>query len=275
MEVKWIVDKHIFKNNKIPRKEFEKLETDLFEFEYIPFMQGGPEDIPFSPTEPVVVYGTVNAVRNLRSFYGCYFNEFNFKTNVYMSLFGDSSMYLNDDHVYSTFSNIISDPIYYYDLFQKDSLFFRPLDGIKSFTGDVIPKRSIDTDINVMNNLYNLAPESMILISTPKKIYEESRFLIGNNEIIDYSRYMVDDNMVQDKNTDTSAIMFAKDIINHTTWTPDDLYTMDIAMTDNGPKIIELNSFSCAGWYGMDVHQVIKNVNSIVLENFKKESQLL
>lgn len=274
MEAKWIVDKSIFEDNKIPKEEFEKLGVDLFEFEYVPFTQG-KLDIPFSPAEPVVVCGAFNAVRNLRSFYGCYFNENNFRTNVYMSLFAQSSMFLNDDHVYCSFSDLLSDPMYYYDLFQKDILFFRPLDGIKSFTGNSISRRSIDTEMDVMKDLYNVSPESMILISTPKKIHEESRFLIGNNEIIDYSRYMVDNDMIQDKNTNTSAIMFVKDVIKHNTWAPDDLYMMDIAITDHGPKIIELNSFSCSGWYGMNEARVIEKVSNIVLENFKKESELL
>lgn len=274
--VKWIVDRHIFEDQRVPKKAFENNNIDYFEFEYIPFTVGKMEDIPFSTTEPVVVYGTVNAVRNLKGFYGCYMSERHFMTNVYMSLFGtDHRNFLNDDHLYCTFEDLLNNSRYYYDLFGKSSLFFRPLDGIKSFTGSVISRLDIDRELEIMDQLYNVPAESMIMISTPKKLYEESRFLIANREVVDYSRYRREDRLASDHGTDECCVMFAEEVIENTPWTPDDLFTLDIALTPDGPKIIELNSFSCAGWYGMNVERVIKKISEVVRYNFKEENKII
>lgn len=44
------------------------------------------------------------------------------------------------------------------------------------------------------------------------------------------------------------------------TYFPDAFYTIDIGMTSNGPRIIELNSFVSAGLYNMDYEKVTKAV---------------
>jgi len=272
MSTKWIVDRNIFEDNKIPAQEFKNLKIKYFEFDYVSFLRGKMEKELSSIVEPVIVYGSLNTVHNMQNFYGCYFDNQSFNTNVYMSLFGtDFEQYLNEDHIYSTFSNLMSKPKYYYELFNKNRLFFRPASGNKSFTGCIIHKKDIVQELNAIKQLYNISKKSMILISTYKHIYEESRFIIGNRKIIDHSRYIVNDEITIDQNTDECAFMFVEDIIENTEWQPYDLYAIDIAMTNNGPKIIELNSFATSGWYGMNTSKIIERASSITKENFEKD----
>lgn len=271
--VKWIVDKYIFESNKIPEKVFEELEIEFFEFDYIPFLTDKIV-IPYSNTEPVIVYSTLNAVRHLKSFFGCYFNELLYNCNVYMSLLETNSRnFLNHDHIYCTFSDLDKDYNYYFDLFDSNQLFFRPNNGIKEFTGDVFSRNNMRSELDAIKYMYNIDPASMIMISTPKTIYDETRFIIGNKEIIDMSRYRIGSRQEEDCNVDQSCIDFVKRILGETTWVPDDIFVMDIALTDNGPKIVELNAFSCSGWYdGMNPKHIIKKVSEITLDKIKKEN---
>jgi hypothetical protein len=269
---KWIVDKYIFDDNKIPKEDFEELGIEIYEYDYIPFLVNNTK-IPFTEDdEPVIVYSTINASRRIPKFFGHYINEELLRCNVYMSLMDiDPNAFLNQDHLFCTFQSLEDDYDYYYDLFQHDDLFFRPNNGVKEFTGAVIKREHMKSELNAMKQMYQVSPQSMVLISTPKKIHDESRFLIGNDKIIDFSRYQVNGKHKEDQKLSKESIQFVRDVLKQSTWRPDELFCLDVATTDEGIKIIELNSFSCSGWYAMNTKNVIEKVSRIVSENYKKE----
>jgi hypothetical protein len=272
--VKWIIDKYIFESNRIPRKSFENLGIEIYEYDYIPFLVDKTQ-IPFDERdEPVIVYSTINAARRIPKFFGHYLNEEVMKCNVYMSLLSvDPTDFLNHDHLYCTFQNLKDDYDYYYNLFVRGDLFIRPNDGVKEFTGSVIARENLMREIDAMEQMYQVSPQSMLLLSTPKKILDETRFLIGNNEIIDYSRYQINGKHKTDRDVSHEVIDFVNKILRETAWRPAELFCIDIATTPDGPKIIELNSFSCSGWYAMNVEHVIQKVSEIVYNNYKREMQ--
>lgn len=270
---KWVVDKYIFEDNETPIETFKKLGIEIYEYDYIPFLVNNTE-IPFSENdEPIVVYSTINAARRIPHYYGHYLNEQLMACNVYMSLFDTHpDNFLNQDHLFCTFQKLKDDYDFYYDLFKKDSLFFRPNNGVKEFTGGVIHRENMMRELEAMEYMYNISPESMILVSTPKKIHEEARFLIGNGEIIASSRYQIKGKHKTDTNVAQTSIDFVETVLRQSYWRPAELFCLDVAETDNGPKIIELNSFSCSGWYAMDAEYVIREVSNIVYNNYKKEN---
>lgn len=269
---KWVIDKYIFESDRVPREKFEKLGIEIYEYDYIPFLVDDTE-IPFTEEdEPVIVYSTINAARRIPKFFGHYLNEELFNCNVFMSLLEvDPDDFLNQDHLYCSFQDLKDDYDYYYDLFKRHDLFIRPNAGVKEFTGAVIRREHMMREIDAMEQMYNVSPQSMILISTPKKIYDETRFLIGNDNIIDYSRYQINGKHKIDNWASNEAIEFVEDVLEKTSWRPDELFCIDVASTGSGIKIIELNSFSCSGWYGMNVEKVIQEVSGIVDYNYKRE----
>lgn len=271
--IKWVVDSYIFENNKIPKETFDALGIEVFEFDYIPFLKDDIK-VPYSTKEPVVIYTTINCIQKLKNFYGCYFNDLRYDCNVYMSqLANDSRYFLNYDHIYCSFANLKADYNYYFDLFGTDHLFFRPNKGIKEFTGGVFSRDTLPSELNAIEYMYNIDASAMILISTPKRLDEETRFIIGNKEIIDASRYRVKGKFKEDNEINPISVEFVNKVLEETSWVPDDLFVMDIALTEDGPKIIELNAFSCSGWYaGMNKKNIIKRVSEIVKENFEKEN---
>lgn len=134
----------------------------------------------------------------------------------------------------------------------------------------MIPKRDIELEISCMKQLYNTFNEELILISTPKEILEESRFIICGNEAIANSRYQIDGKYKVDSNTSSDSIDFVNNLLKQQYWTPEEIFTLDIALTPSGPKIIELNSFSCAGWYDCDEELIIDRVSKFVYDMWEE-----
>jgi len=268
MDVKWIVDKYIFED-RIPKKVFEDLGIEYHEMEYIPFLED--YDTPYDPEDCVVTYGTINAVRHLKQYYGTFLREENLKYHVYSSKFASTNDYLNSDHFFVTFKFLRENPDEVYSKINGKSIFIRPDSGSKSFTGKVIPKRDFDLEMDCMKQLYNTSDDELILVSTPKQILEESRFIICDNEAISYSRYQIKGEHKVDTNTSKQCIDFVNNILEFQAWTPEEIFTLDVALTPKGPKIIELNSFSCAGWYACDEKTIIDTVSRYIHNLWKEQ----
>ena len=271
IQPKWVVDKYIFEGSRIPVEVFEELGIEFFEYDYIPFLI---EDrrIPFDPSEPVITYTTLGVVKKMRQFFGCYYDDLKYNCNVYMSLLDvDDRMFLNHDHLYCTLSDLITKPNYYFELMGIDQLFFRPNRGCKEFTGDVWSMEQLPRELDAIVKMYGVDLDSMILISTPKKIFEEERFIVGNREILASSRYAVEGIHVEDTKVNLESKESVQRILDTSDWLPDTLFCIDIATTNEGPKIVELNSFSCSGWYAMDPREVVRKASDVVMEEYRKQ----
>ncbi|MNW03714.1 hypothetical protein D3C71_1996880 [compost metagenome] len=54
---------------------------------------------------------------------------------------------------------------------------------------------------------------------------------------------------------DLSAINFVKRLINQ--WEPSKAYVLDICLTPNGYKVVELNNITSSGFYDCDVTKIV------------------
>lgn len=272
-EVKWIIDKYIF-DDMVPHDVFEKLGIEYHEMEYIPFQQD--YYFPYSEDDCVITYGTVNCVKRLKQYFGTFLREENLKYHVYSSNYNvPSDYFLNHDHFFVPFRFLRENGDEIYSRFGRDSIFIRPDNGSKSFTGNVIPKRNFDYEMDAMKQLYNTSEDELILVSTPKRILEEARFIICGDEAIANSRYQIDGIHKTDTNTSGESIDFVNTIMERQYWVPEELFTLDVALTDEGPKIVELNSFSCAGWYDCDEELIIDKVSNFVYHMWKEQNGIV
>lgn len=271
MNPKWIVDKYIFQDN-LPREAFENLGIEYTEMEYIPFLE--KYEPPYSYDDCVITYGTINAVRHLKKYFGTFLREENLKYHVYSSNYNvPNGWFLNSDSFFVTFRYLTENYEDVYKRIGSNSIFIRPDSGNKSFTGKVIPKIDIELELNCMKQLYNTSNEELILVSTPKIIHEEARFIICGDESIANSRYQIDGVHRIDSNTSSKSIDFVEKILERHSWVPEELFTLDVALTEHGPKIVELNSFSCAGWYDCDEELIIDRVSRFVYNLWKEQQE--
>lgn len=159
----------------------------------------------------------------------------------------------------------------YYSMFGKQALIFvRPDDGDKSFTGGLLD--IIDFDRFWENKISSLAkPEDLVVVSTPKKIMGEWRFVVTNQkEIITYSTYQYQGQVAKVPGAPTGAIEKCKEVLNEG-YFPDPVFVIDICEDSDGNFwLLELGSFSSCGLYACDMNKIVKRVSKIAEEEYDR-----
>ena len=103
--------------------------------------------------------------------------------------------------------------------------------------------------------------DETIVVSDIKEIQEEYRFFIHKDKILASSRYMLNSevnpsNIVPEFLTDC-----AKDYAK--LYNPADIFVMDLAVTNEGIKIVEYNCWNASGFYHCNIRDLIFQINEI------------
>lgn len=221
--------------------------------------QGRIEDVPepfVDDSDLVMVCGAVTlakigAERGWKP--GSFLNE-NFDYPIWKQNLGDNL--LNHDAVVCRFDEVNT---------SLPEFFIRPCEDTKSFSGKVYEhdefyewkQRVIDTD----NDLATLKPETMVMYSSPKKIYREYRFFVVNGNIVTGSQYKLGNRVLHDTNIDPDVVAYAQQMVD--LWQPALAFVIDIALTPEGCKVIEINNFNSAGFYASDVGKIVDAIENM------------
>lgn len=143
----------------------------------------------------------------------------------------------------------------------------RPCEDTKLFTGQIFTKESW----NEMVDYHFRNPETQgtmkVDINTPvqisklKNIYREIRFFIVDKQIVTASQYQLNNRLITERvneHKEPELFEFANRMIQ--LYQPADGFVMDIAVTDNGLKIVELNCLNCSGYYDVDLYELTYKV---------------
>src|SRR5690606_27025884 len=122
-----------------------------------------------------------------------------------------------------------------------DTIFIRPDSGGKIFTGRLLYKESLDHDLDYIG--YDTIPESeMVVISSPRNIKAEWRFVVADNKVIAGSQYRRGGQKSISDQVDPKALKLAGEIAS-IGYQPARIYTMDICQTLYGHfYLLEINS---------------------------------
>ena len=139
-------------------------------------------------------------------------------------------------------------------------LFIKPFRDAKVFTGKVFNKISWSDYVHEAlesQTSENLNKNTFIQISKPQKIYKEARLWIVGEYIVDAGYYKFNEDTLFEQNVAPEGIAFAKEMI--AIFNVADAFVMDIGLTDNGWKIIEINCINSSGFYpNTNVKAIIK-----------------
>jgi len=258
--------------------EFDKIKTAL-EITETPFQEVVYKNImdaidtsaiPKSD-ECVVVYGSIQfakalAKHGLTYTPGAYgFSNKSDCTNYYPKI--PKEYLLNYPYSITTWAELKRSKDHFKKMFFNTALFVRPNTGIKVFPGQSIYHERWDETIKLVEETSSVNDATLILVSNPKNIKEdEYRFVIVDKKVISGSKYNWSKETSPDFPKEAEEVA---QIIADQEWQLDTAYTCDIAITPVGPKIIELNSFGCAGLYDVDRVKVVEAINKVALEEFK------
>ena len=262
----WVVEKDIFGEERYGEifSTLSSLDYDYTEIKTIPFTKEMSPNI--WPLNPVIAIGSVKLTETIaydRKWIPGGFKNENFDYQKWATMW--KGLVLNE---MSTVHLCSFDEVpNFLELSGKEVFFIRPLLDNKAFPGHVTSSREYQkTLMNVLEGdrsdlQFNL--KENVLIADPKSIYREVRFFIVDGEIITHSTYKVGEriNYMEEVSTDSEAISVVQEAVNR--WTPSEAFVLDVALTNEGYKIIELNCLTSCGFYKANVSKIVQSLAKI------------
>lgn len=139
------------------------------------------------------------------------------------------------------------------DVTSRGKYFFRPNTGDKLFTGGLFTK---------LEMIECLKSNEIIVQANKKNIGDEYRFLVVDRKIIDVTEYKTTSNPYVCYYYEYMEEILAQD---DNLFIPDRAFTVDIGVNLETSTfgVIELNSFSCANLYSMNMDKVVPAINDL------------
>ncbi len=208
---------------------------------------------------PVVIYGSIGS-RDLMTHYGwtpgAWTNE-QFNELILNDRLGVD--YLNHGIVSTLFKNVL-------DHVGDDPFFVKPDTDTKEFAGKVFFSKEAFTEWYMKQvttgyfdeHIY----ETRVVVGAPKHIGTEWRIVMVRGEPITGSIYRQYQQVYSKEDLPHHVSQFARYIA--AKHSPCDVFVMDICETFHGLKVVEYNSFNCAGLYACNIEKIIEAVTNYV-----------
>jgi hypothetical protein len=174
---------------------------------------------------------------------------------------------LSENHDYQIYSKYYKDNLLNYDSeivrfgdkFNRTNDFFaRPTEDTKVFTGRVFNMDEWhEFKEECMTNGHStiLNEDTLIQISSVKKIQKEIRFWIVKGKIATASQYSLGGRYCTSDIVDESAHTFVKKMVK--LFELNDTFVMDVCLTDDKYKIVECGCTNSAGFYKADMQRLL------------------
>lgn len=225
--------------------------------------------------EPIIFYGSLNLASKINrlsnTYPGTYATLDNYKCTEYYPYLG--KYLLNNDYCMIPFLELPRLKSQLFGIFGKEgSIFIRPNDGVKSFTGTTISWFDFDKDLDNLK-FYRPNSNDLIIVSSPKKIETEWRLVIADCEVITGSQYKYSGKLVKNQYVPEEVISFANKVAK--LYQPDKAFVIDVCsyIDPNYPKylqyaVVEINSFSCSGFYNCDRDIIVREISKLVENDY-------
>jgi hypothetical protein len=270
MKAKWLIEDCIY--DKYTDLLIEEIITQGYEYKKIKYCDFDVKNL-YDNNDCVVVQSSFRfankVIKNKTWIPGIWLTKENYDCKKYYNLY--KKYLFNSDYVYSTINDLNLNRNFYFDTYGKnDFLFIRPNNGIKSFAGSVFDLKSFDYKWVFVEKFTN--ENDIIVISSPKTIKSECRFIVANNEIISGSTYsLFGESNISDKYPNGSFEL-AKEILKTINYSPDPVWVMDICEDeDNKFYLLEIGCFSCCGLYRSNFKNVVSKISEIAINEWNNK----
>lgn len=258
--VTWILQTDIFEENLTKLKDEIVKQGHYYSFaKYIPFSE--KQDFPdVKPAGPVIFYGSLNMAAKIRKatnwIPGVWCNLEKMKCTSYYPYYG--KYLINNDYTIIPFGELERLKPRLFERFGLNGdIFIRPDSPSKIFSGGLLGK-SESLGHFLANSV--VFPEELCIISSPKQIFAEWRLVVCNGEIITGSQYHKNGLLETNKEFSTEVTRFGYEVIKE--WQPESCFVLDLGETQNGYGLVEINSFSCSGYYDCELSEIVKHAST-------------
>lgn len=141
-------------------------------------------------------------------------------------------------------------------------IFVLPLVGDKIFTGTTVGTKYYHKELEVIENLPStcgLTDETLVVLSSDKSqdILCECRLIMRGNKCLAWDFYNETERLAP---IDPKDFFDVELIQQWFTWTPDEFFVADVALTPDGWKLVEINGLASAGWYDISPTPIIQAI---------------
>lgn len=229
----------------------------------------------YPPGACVVFYGSLGFSRQIQKeaswVPGTFHSYKNFFCSAYYPHFKQFLLASSNDYIFTDFGQLtLSKEFLFEKLGQKNTLFVRPDSGEKIFTGRLINYEDLEKILPQLG--YEDIPENeVVVVSSPVNIDKEWRFVVANDEVITGSLYLPFRLRLSDRQDDQKAREFAQKVVDSVGWRPDPMWCLDVCLTESGNYyVIEINSFSCSGFYACNPKPIVTHASETALRKWKE-----
>ena len=217
-------------------------------------------------SERVALFGSIEMVRMLNPLLMKNLNFIvntnsaeKYKCTEYYPYFTD--LLFNDKYVIAPLGYFLERPSFFFDILGSDGcLFVRPDTGEKSFKGTLLKRE----DMDVFNAQAPDDKAELIIVSSPKKIKSEWRFVVSDKkQIVTQSSYKIGNKRERTQAAPPEAFVFVNKVLQRG-YFPDKLFCVDIAEDCDGNFwLLELTSLNSAGLYACDMEKIVEAVEKL------------
>lgn len=220
----------------------------------------------------VVAHGDIELVtriaRERRWTPGAFCTVAHFFCSSYFCHFGD--FLLNRDYVMLPFGELARRRDFLFEAVGAGGrIFVRPDSPLKLFTGQVVARETFDADLEFMG-FYDFPASSIVVVTRPKTIRAEWRFVIADRQVAAGCQYKEGDQLVLRAGTDSAARDLAATIAARN-YQPDPVWIMDICQTDDGAyHLLEIGGFSFSDLYACDKAAIVRAVSAAAIAEWQR-----
>ncbi len=220
-----------------------------------------------------VVHGDIEIVsrisRERRWKPGVFANFEKFACSSYYCHFGEHL--LNNDNIMLPFGELRRCREFLFDtLGRDDKIFIRPDSPLKLFTGQVATTSTFDADLELMG-FYDVPANALVVVSSPKSIVAEWRFVIADQTIVAGSEYIDSEKFAPKEANDPKALELAETIAS-SAYQPERVWVADICRTDQAAyRLLEIGVFNCADLYACDTAAIVRAVSEVALDTWRQQ----
>lgn len=185
---------------------------------------------------------------------GSLFNS-QFAVDVWQQHLGDEL--LNADAICKAWSQLSFE--------QGQTVFVRPLEDNKAFDGMLIDVEKWQAMQHMPQ--YQHLNDLLVIQATPKVIYAEYRCFVVGSRVVTASLYKRGGQPYISDDVEDDVLIYAQQIISR--WLPAVAVVMDIALTDQGYKLIEFNNIQSASFYAADVMAYVAAIDDYFSNSFR------
>lgn len=255
----------------------QEQEMEVLSAKYIPFSEEGGEgamDWSFLPLDrPVIMQGGIGSIKDAQKRSKAYplawCNWDLLECKSYYKELRD--FIVQEDYGFYSVNDVPKLKDELYDRYAEDNtIFIKPNTNDKEFTGALVEKERFDTWWG-WSTAYSAPSDSLVVVSRPRRILEEWRFVVVDGKVVIGSQYMVMGNLCPDEEYPPEAAAFAEKVFN--TWTPHPALVVDVGKLQSGElRLIEIGGVNCAGYYRGNIRPVVEALSNLAERQWEKHA---